>query len=69
MLTPQQLQTIQAALRYWQEEMCPHGASAMRPYLRNDAFEPLTAQELALLSRRFAPPPFAMRFSAVAPGS
>jgi hypothetical protein len=55
MLTSRQLATIRAALRYWQEEMCPHGAPAMRPYLGSQEIEPLDATELAQLRRRFLP--------------
>ena len=56
MLTLQQLATLQAALRYWQEEMCPHGVDLMRPYLGSDQIEPLTATEIARVSKIFAPP-------------
>jgi len=52
MLTPQQLATIQAALRYWEEELCPHGALAMRPYFRSTSVKPLTAAQLTQLRKR-----------------
>ena len=47
MLTPRHLATIRAALLYWQEEMCPHGATAMRPYLEPPDADPLAADEVA----------------------
>ena len=49
MLTERQVATLQAALLYWQEEMCPHGESGMRPYLESPGLEPLSAAETAEL--------------------
>ena len=55
MFTLRELATILAALRFWQEEMCPHGHGIMRPYF--EAVEmpgvvPLSAEELDRLSER-----------------
>jgi hypothetical protein len=55
MFTLQQLATLRAALRYWQEEMCPHGAAAMRPYLGTKNLEPLSSAEVARLGQRLQP--------------
>jgi len=46
MLTPRELSTVRAALRYWEEEMCPHGEMAMRPYLDRPNHPPLTANQV-----------------------
>lgn len=55
MLKPIELTTIQAALQFWADEMCPHGADAMRPYLRTAARETLSAGEVQQLSSLFTP--------------
>lgn len=49
MLTAQHLTTIRAALQYWEEEMCPHGSEAMRPYYGGEDGEPARAVEVAKL--------------------
>jgi len=54
-LTIRELATVQAALQYWKEEMCPHGANAMRPYLEPRQVEPLTATEIEELRQQFDP--------------
>lgn len=55
MLQPIHLATIQAALRFWADEMCPHGAYAMRPYLRPAGVEILLAEEVHRLASLLAP--------------
>ncbi|PQO28941.1 hypothetical protein [Blastopirellula marina] len=52
MLTVRDLVTIRVALRYWQEEMGPHGIPGMRPYYLNTTAEPLSSQELDDLGKR-----------------
>jgi len=46
MITTRELATVRAALRFWQEEMCPHGQTAMQAYLDCDE-RPLSAAEVA----------------------
>lgn len=41
MLTRRDLATVRAALRFWQEEICPHGAEAAQHYLRSSGVTPL----------------------------
>ena len=55
MITDRQLATVRAALRYWQEEMCPHDESVMRPYLERPDIEPLTSDEVEVLRQQFVP--------------
>lgn len=45
MLTPRQVATIQAALLFWQEEMCPYSREVMQPYLEPAEIEPLATEE------------------------
>ena len=55
MLTKRELATVLAALLYWQEEICPHGQSAARPYferLRISDVRPLSPTQIVRLSRR-----------------
>ncbi len=52
MLTPRDLITIRAALRYWQEEMCPYGKDAMQSYLDVSDLPPLRAAEIDSLRQR-----------------
>ncbi len=49
MLTPNHLATIRAALQYWEDEICPHGADAMQPYFDNPDAVPLSANETTQL--------------------
>lgn len=53
MLTSRELATLRAALRYWQEEICPHGPAAARLYLDSPASVPLTSTEVRRLRDRF----------------
>lgn len=39
--------TLRAALLYWLEEICPHGAAAIRPYLDPPDARILSAEEVA----------------------
>lgn len=55
MLRTNDLLIVQAALLFWQEEMCPHGEDVMRPYFRTSEAEPLSAQEVEDLRRQFNP--------------
>ena len=41
-----EIETIRAALLYWQQEICPHGELAARPYLEGDHIRPLSAAEI-----------------------
>ena len=55
MLNLRELATVLAALRFWQEEMCPHDPSIMRPYLLAVGFggiDPLTEFEIVDLVQR-----------------
>ena len=54
MITTRELATLRAALRYWQEEMCPHGADAMRPYFDQPEVEPLSSDEIDELRQPLA---------------
>lgn len=42
--------TVLAALRYWQDEMCPHGAAAYPEHFEEAT--PLTAGEIDALCER-----------------
>lgn len=53
MLTRRQLTTLRAALQFWQEEICPHGEAAARPYLETSNIAPLTTDEINELRDRF----------------
>jgi hypothetical protein len=53
MLTTEELATVRAALRYWQEEMCPHGPAGMWPYWDNRRLIALSATEVAALRQQF----------------
>jgi hypothetical protein len=55
MLTVRDLATVRAALRYWQEEICPHHAEIAKPYLRPHDVEPLSAVEIERLRERLGP--------------
>lgn len=55
MPTSRELAAIRAALLFWQEEMCPHGAALMRPYLEPAGVEPLAAAEIDSLRRVLRP--------------
>jgi len=55
MFTKQETATILAALLFWREEMCPHGAKIMRPYFKAIGLsraKPLSAAEIERLSKR-----------------
>ena len=55
MLTKRELATLLAALRYWREEMSPHGRAIMAPYfrqLRLDRVRPLHIGEIDILQRK-----------------
>lgn len=52
MISPQEMQTICAALRYWEDEMCPHGAEAMQSYLLNTEHAALNAAQIQALRGR-----------------
>ena len=55
MLTQRELATLLAALRYWREEMSPHGRAIMAPYfrqLRLGRVRPLHTGEIARLERK-----------------
>ena len=55
MLTNREAATVCAALLYWQEEMCPHEESVMRPYFESlglEQSEPLSTTEIRQLIRR-----------------
>ena len=54
-MTTNDLATIRAALRYWQEEMCPHPAVIHQPYFDVPGIEPLTAQAIERLRERLHP--------------
>ena len=53
MLSDVQLATVRAALRYWREEMCPHGADTAAGYFSQPIEEYLLAEEVSALERRF----------------
>jgi hypothetical protein len=48
-LTPQHLANLRAALRYWQDELGPHGPPAMLPYWDAPQLNPLPVAEIAAL--------------------
>ena len=55
MYTKRETATILAALLYWREELCPHGAKIMRPYFKAVGLprvRPLSADEIVKLSAR-----------------
>ncbi len=52
MISPQELQTICAALQYWEEEMCPHGAETTQSYLPNTEHAALNAAQIQALRSR-----------------
>ena len=49
MLTHDQLATVRAALLFWQEEICPHGAEVSFPYLDVADTAILSAEAVAKL--------------------
>jgi hypothetical protein len=55
LLTTNDMVIIRAALRYWEEEMCPHGREAMQPYFDVTGIEPLSTEEIQQLRRKFDP--------------
>ena len=46
MLGVPEIATIRAALLYWQEEICPHGAAAGKQYLEETSCQPLSVDEI-----------------------
>lgn len=46
---PDEVATIRAALLYWQQEICPHGAPAVRQYLDPPGVRVLSTDEVAAL--------------------
>jgi hypothetical protein len=55
MLTERELATVRAALRYWQEEICPHSAEIARAYLEPNDVEPLSAVQIERLREMLDP--------------
>jgi hypothetical protein len=55
MLTALQLAVVRAPLRFWQEEMCPHGQNAVQPYADCNEVIAMSAAEVAALRARFLP--------------
>ncbi len=51
-LSFQELATLIAALRYWRDEMLPHGNEVPRPYFEGLEADPPTADELERLLER-----------------
>lgn len=51
-MTVRERATVLAALRFWEEEMIPHGRDVMRPYMENPDVEPLTGDEIEQLCDR-----------------
>lgn len=49
MIYKREIETIRAALLFWQEEMCPHEAAVLRSYFQDVDIKPLTAAEIELL--------------------
>ncbi len=54
MISRQELQTICAALQFWEEEMCPHGAEAMKSYLPKTEHAALNTAQIQALRGRLA---------------
>jgi len=55
MFVRRELATVLAALRYWQEEITPHGEHAARKYfesLKLRGIRPLSAAQIVRLSKR-----------------
>ena len=52
MLTSREIETIRAALQFWREEICPHGAEVARPYLESEDISPLTSEEVERLRQK-----------------
>lgn len=53
MLSEVQLATVRAALRYWREEICPHGGDAAAPYFPEPIAKHLSEGEVRALERLF----------------
>ena len=53
MLSDLQLATVRAALRYWREEMCPHGPDAAASYLVTPALTHLSESDVWALEQFF----------------
>lgn len=53
MLGKPELATIRAALRFWIDEIVPHGAEAAKPYFDDSHAELLSAQQSTELLHRF----------------
>lgn len=54
MLGRPEIETLRAALLYWQEEICPHGEGAAKPYLEGADTRTLSAAEIDLLRTNLA---------------
>ena len=54
MLSADEAATIRAALRYWLDEVVPHGPSVAQLYLDSEAAKVLGRAELERLIQRFA---------------
>lgn len=55
MYTKRETATILAALLYWREELCPHGAAIMGPYFKAVGLprvKPISAAEIEKLAAR-----------------
>lgn len=52
LLSRKEIATLIAALRYWQDEMAPHGPESARPYFEGLDADPLTANEFQMLLDR-----------------
>ena len=54
MLGPSEIETMRAALLYWQQEICPHGETAAKPYFEESEARPLSASEIDTLRQTLA---------------
>ncbi len=61
-----ELETVCAALKYWEEEMCPHGHVIMAPYFASTVKEPMSGSMVRDLRLRLAASK--LRFGLVAKG-
>ncbi|MCD0462163.1 hypothetical protein [Roseiconus lacunae] len=53
MLTTREAATIRAALRYWSEEMAPHGSSLSSAYFDQIVDRPMSPDEIKKLIEQF----------------
>ena len=54
MLGPSEIETMRAALLYWQEEICPYGEAAARTNFEEDDARPLSASQIDRLRQTLA---------------